>query len=653
MKKINTKRFLPLALAALSFSATAQIQPPSFPNNGGGPDNFYKDYVGVQLVVSEPAAIAGPMIYTISNDGTGAAGEWGAAITSPIFNKELVMADPDSLGCVQPTNSMTGKIALIWRGDCEFGAKAFAAQNAGADAIIIVNHTPGGPVGMGAGAQGASVTIPVIMISKEDGHKIWERIKINNETVKVSFKTWGFGHTSDLGILHAGVSLWHAFAVPGYQLVNSNGNPLPYKGYDGAFIANFGTAPQVAVKLKSEVTFTPQGQTTATTVRTDSVTIPSFLPQDSVYAIGMNNPYDLHPSGTGRYDVNYTLSATAPDQFLGDNSATYSINVTNDIFSKSRYDFERDQPIATIYTRYASSDVGSSIYGNLYYNAVGGHAAVSSKFSISKGADFPTLENTRVTGLMFVWKDSLFADSLVQLGEMELVGQAVKDFTVADSGGLFYELMWEDVNTQQPFEMKEDTWYWVAMDVPMDCFVGFDGIASYFPRSFLRHFSTTDAFNEFPSVAINFDLATLGGSPNLTPQHFIFDGGDITAHGILASDSGAKFSQQKNGFIPALSLKTSMFPMSVGNTGKAAFDLSIYPNPATDMVNVAVSLERPAANVSVTLLEMTGKRIGTYSYKNVKNEAMQVPVNSLPNGVYLMYIDIDGKRLARQFSITK
>ena len=46
----------------------------------------------------------------------------------------------DSLGCGALVNGsdITGKIAIVYRGDCEFGAKALNAQNAGAVALAAV-----------------------------------------------------------------------------------------------------------------------------------------------------------------------------------------------------------------------------------------------------------------------------------------------------------------------------------------------------------------------------------------------------------------------------------------------------------------------------------------------------------------------------------
>ena len=71
-------------------------------------------------------------------------------------------------GCEPILNDLTGKIALVSRGTCEFGLKALNAQNAGAVAVIIYNNV-GGLIGMAAGADGADVTIPAVFLSKVDG----------------------------------------------------------------------------------------------------------------------------------------------------------------------------------------------------------------------------------------------------------------------------------------------------------------------------------------------------------------------------------------------------------------------------------------------------------------------------------------------------
>lgn len=84
-------------------------------------------------------------------------------------------AGNDSLACGALTNGaqLNGNIAVIYRGACEFGAKALTAQNAGAVGAIIVNNEPGDTIiNMGAGVSGAAVTIPTVMVSANVGAAI-------------------------------------------------------------------------------------------------------------------------------------------------------------------------------------------------------------------------------------------------------------------------------------------------------------------------------------------------------------------------------------------------------------------------------------------------------------------------------------------------
>lgn len=66
-----------------------------------------------------------------------------------------------------PSNSLTGKIALINRGNCNFTVKVAAAQAAGAIAVIMVNNVAGAPIVMGGTDN--TITIPAVMISQSDG----------------------------------------------------------------------------------------------------------------------------------------------------------------------------------------------------------------------------------------------------------------------------------------------------------------------------------------------------------------------------------------------------------------------------------------------------------------------------------------------------
>ncbi len=64
--------------------------------------------------------------------------------------------------------SLTGKIAVISRGDCSFSSKILNAENAGAAAVIVVNNVAGDPTAMGGDGTPAQPAIPAYMASLAD-----------------------------------------------------------------------------------------------------------------------------------------------------------------------------------------------------------------------------------------------------------------------------------------------------------------------------------------------------------------------------------------------------------------------------------------------------------------------------------------------------
>jgi len=105
------------------------------------------------------------------------------AFTNPIAGDlELVndgTANP-TWGCQPLTGFTPGNIAVIERAECEFGVKALNAQDAGATAVVMVNDgrcsdfpdSPKCVINMGPGLVGDQVTIPLIMLSVNDGQPI-------------------------------------------------------------------------------------------------------------------------------------------------------------------------------------------------------------------------------------------------------------------------------------------------------------------------------------------------------------------------------------------------------------------------------------------------------------------------------------------------
>ena len=122
---------------------------------------------------------------SLAGEYTGLPAGFGESLPddTPLSGELALLTDQGELGEDAPDphdacqtiinpSELEGKIAVIRRGTCEFGFKILAAENAGAIAVIMVNNVAGGPITMGAGADGGSVTIPSIMISQADGEAL-------------------------------------------------------------------------------------------------------------------------------------------------------------------------------------------------------------------------------------------------------------------------------------------------------------------------------------------------------------------------------------------------------------------------------------------------------------------------------------------------
>jgi extracellular elastinolytic metalloproteinase len=137
------------------------------------------------------AVESGPLL-TINNgplagDYEGLPAAFGGEIVD--LTEDLVLVEDDLAGTADPNDAcdnitnggaLSGKIAVIRRGECEFGFKSLAAQNEGAVAVIIVNNVPGDPISMGGGVDGGSVTIPVFMVNDLDGEAIIAELMLGN-----------------------------------------------------------------------------------------------------------------------------------------------------------------------------------------------------------------------------------------------------------------------------------------------------------------------------------------------------------------------------------------------------------------------------------------------------------------------------------------
>jgi len=174
--------------------------------------------------VNTPFNLAGPYVYGYQSD-------WGPTSLASTITGEAAWARTaanDSIACDSVVNDLTGKVALVRRGACNFSLKALNAQTQGAVACVICNNQPGaGVINMAGGTFGAQVNIPAVMLSYEDCELLANAMDAG-DTVNMTFRkpalvanrtsTYAYrtplSQVHDLDLINIGLTNTSSTAIP-------------------------------------------------------------------------------------------------------------------------------------------------------------------------------------------------------------------------------------------------------------------------------------------------------------------------------------------------------------------------------------------------------------------------------------------------------
>ena len=92
------------------------------------------------------------------------------------------------------------------------------------------------------------------------------------------------------------------------------------------------------------------------------------------------------------------------------------------------------------------------------------------------------------------------------------------------------------------------------------------------------------------------------------------------------------------------------FPTSV-NTIAVAGEMTVFPVPATEVVNIAFTLESPR-DIAITLTDVTGRIVYTQQARAVSSYKQAIPVHQLPSGNYALHVSGQGVNIGRTMTVT-
>ncbi len=500
-------------------------------------------------------------------------------------------------GCNPLINNLTGKIAVIYRNTCEFGAKALNAQNAGAVGVIIINRDPA-VVSMGAGASGVNVTIPVVMIQNTDGLLITNEMLNGPVVMLLGNKTGLFAN--DGGLTKSTTLISKQGAVPSF--LAQNGTEFNFDL--GTRVYNYGNQAQTGMTLTATVT-NPSG----VVVYNNSVSNISLASGDSldVDPTQANTlpQFSLATYPSGRYTLNYTLALTGADDYAADNSMSTVFSIQDSLYSYAQLDATTNLPNAGNSYRPSTNNQTYSVC-NVINDA---HASRIGAEGIYFSATTSTASGAILTGeemALYLYK---WEDAFVDLNDANL---AFNTLTPVASGYYYYpaDLQGEVVlgTFTTPVVLTDNQRYLACVQtVNLNLYLG--------------HESNTD-------YTWNYNYYAQPLTPNESDAAY------------FAAGFGAD--------VPS-SIAVRVFDANnIGLTESKTIDGVAYPNPATDKVTISVKGEG-VANLSIT--DISGKKVGTHVL-NLNNGSADVSIANLEAGLYIFNVVLENGKTS-QFNVVK
>ncbi len=579
------------------------------------------------LQINEPAELAG--VYLITP------GDFGASLTTDIYCGDLVLATPN-LACDPLTNvdEVRDKIVLIDRGTCQFGLKCLNAQNAGAKAVIIFNHTANaGTFRMAAGDFGGSVTIPCAMMSFEDGVKIKAVVGAKRVTGcmgNIKFDN-DIGTNNTTSLIHAPLG-----CIPQSQIKNRG----DFVFLPGAIAKNNGRNLAKNIKLNGVITAFPLSGTGSFELYNQTSTDLFDLEPDSSGGTVLPE-FDLADQGVGRYVTTYTFSMDANDDAGFDNIGRSEFYLTSDIYCKGRWNLATQAPVTTISYRPAAGGAFEFLAG---YRIPYGKGGSIDSLIVNVAGNAP-LGGELIEAYLYGWQDA-DANGEISNDEISYLATAAHEFPASETRtSVMVRLWFEDfAEPGKSYVIPDDDMYFftgVRYNGSNAVFFGFDqGMDYTLLMDFLSNEGVLTDF-DLPYIGIN-SWDPISAVPDFTGA-FLFSGvRAATAQALRVS--GPAF--QPNKFVASNDREFN--PKSFDGS------VSVFPTAASDFVNVDVMLKEKSNLLVYTVMDAQSRVIFQKADKSGASEyKARFNVRDLPAGQYWLHVRTDNGQKAVSFQVAK
>lgn len=454
----------------------------------------------------------------------------------------------DSLCCdasVDP--SVAGKIALIYRGTCNFSVKALNCQNAGAVAVIIIQNQPVAPFTMGAGTAGASVTIPVFMMRQDDGAALRAAVEGGSPVVALLGNKSGY-FLHDAGMQNNSALIPPSALQPSW--LAQNGSEYNFKV--GSWVYNYGQSVEADVRLNAVLD-------NGTVLYDETSTSIQLVPGDSAF---IPLPDVNLASYGGDYDLTYTVLADVGEGALCDNNYATTLKVDS-IFGYGPWDNTNDRPL--ISTGIQPGTPAGEFKSCAHFRDANASRVAARGFHLYATVNAPaSLDGELLSLYVYKWEDVFTGISDAAIAFNTLTEEENTLYVISEDTNLWRGY----VELEDPVVLEDNMRYLFCVGTGTPTFLGYNENLSY-------------AVNE--TATEGYDQPTTPNA-NGTTWYLGFVGDPVAAVAVQMIES-----------------------TSIGVGEQAAAEVGTHPNPSTGLFQVTLgTTELPA---DITIRDATGRTV--------------------------------------------
>ncbi|MEO6036920.1 MAG: T9SS type A sorting domain-containing protein, partial [Saprospiraceae bacterium] len=534
--------------------------------------------------------------YAQGDCGWGYSTGWGGKVTADACGKPAWLR-PDSLGCdtVVTSQSLAGKWGLVRRGGCNFTIKAYDAQKAGAEAVIVLNDYTTDPANTGCtpiymsaavNTHAEDVTVPVISVGRDIAQKITDALNAN-QNIELCFV---------FPRMYNPVAAYH-YATPVSQ-VDTLSNI-------GVRFVNRGTEMLHDVTIKADVR-APNGN--VTTLTTLLASVPAGV--DSFVYLPAYGP----PAVLGRFNVTYSNSYYTEQR----DSLRRSFQHTPYTFATDNLTID-PLGVATSDENFALANFQQQS-GGLCLTGPNGGVGAYATFGIANAA---ALAGTGADEVIVILYDGDpdddgvidFSGGFTDLDNLNggPVGFGSYTMTGAEPVDSLLTVALSDFSSGgDKVTLKPRHPYYISL-----LYNGSNGTTG---KDIAFSNSTSELYLNYPTTPLFLDV-------------------------LYSGFSGATIIQR---------LQMEGYPANLVSTKPNLLNetkVAITPNPANDQIRLDLQLSKVNEAVTVSLIDWTGRFVSTQLLKNFQSGQTTFEVSTLPSGTYLVQVSASEGMTMRKVTV--